>query len=172
MDDIDMRMFAQRAGASVTYAAGSVVFNKGDPGSCMYVVQSGELRALRDGRNGTAHPRHGAADVDQAALARKASRTGHTCHSPQAGQRARTVCWRMRSSVLISLSTPLSIWRPVVGQTKMRCSMASFRRRISRLASNVFLRATRRLRRGNKKPEHDVVRMTATQSKDILCAIR
>ena len=43
-NDIDMRMFAQRAGANVTFAAGSVVFNKGDPGgSCMYVVQSGVI---------------------------------------------------------------------------------------------------------------------------------
>jgi CRP-like cAMP-binding protein len=42
-DDIDMRMFAQRAGASVSFAAGSVVFNKGDPGTCMYVVQSGVI---------------------------------------------------------------------------------------------------------------------------------
>ena len=40
-DAIDMRMFAQRAGTNVAYPAGSVVFNKGDPGSCMYVVQSG-----------------------------------------------------------------------------------------------------------------------------------
>lgn len=44
--EIDMRMFAQRAGASVTYAAGSIVFNKGDPGSCMYVVQSGEIEMV------------------------------------------------------------------------------------------------------------------------------
>jgi CRP-like cAMP-binding protein len=40
-DAIDMRMFAQRAGTNVAYPAGSVVFNKGDPGSCMYVVQFG-----------------------------------------------------------------------------------------------------------------------------------
>ena len=46
MDDIDMRMFAQRAGASVTFAAGGVVFNKGDPGSCMYVVQSGVIEMV------------------------------------------------------------------------------------------------------------------------------
>jgi CRP/FNR family transcriptional regulator, cyclic AMP receptor protein len=46
MDEIDMRMFAQRAGASVTYAAGSVVFNKGDAGSCMYVVQSGVIEMM------------------------------------------------------------------------------------------------------------------------------
>lgn len=29
-NDIDMRMFAQRAGANVAFAAGSVVFTKGD----------------------------------------------------------------------------------------------------------------------------------------------
>ena len=45
-DEIDMRMFAQRAGASVTYAAGSVVFSKDDPGSCMYVVQSGMIEMV------------------------------------------------------------------------------------------------------------------------------
>jgi CRP/FNR family transcriptional regulator, cyclic AMP receptor protein len=42
-NDIDMRMFAQRTGANVTFAAGSVVFNKDDAGSCMYVVQSGVI---------------------------------------------------------------------------------------------------------------------------------
>ncbi len=42
-NEIDMRMFAQRAGASVSYPAGSVVFNKGDAGICMYVVQSGVI---------------------------------------------------------------------------------------------------------------------------------
>jgi len=45
-NEIDMRMFAQRAGASVTYAAGSIVFNKNDPGSCMYIVQSGAIEML------------------------------------------------------------------------------------------------------------------------------
>jgi len=46
MDEIDMRVFAQRAGASVTYPAGGVVFNKGDPGSCMFVVQSGVIEMV------------------------------------------------------------------------------------------------------------------------------
>jgi CRP-like cAMP-binding protein len=41
-----MRMFAQRAGAGVSYPAGSVVFNKGDAGTCMYVVQSGEIEMV------------------------------------------------------------------------------------------------------------------------------
>ena len=45
-NEIDMRMFAQRAGASVTYAAGSMVFNQGDPGTCMYVVQSGVIEMM------------------------------------------------------------------------------------------------------------------------------
>lgn len=43
---IDMRMFAQRVGATVTFSAGSVVFNKGDLGSCMYIVQSGLIEIL------------------------------------------------------------------------------------------------------------------------------
>ena len=45
-NDIDMRMFAQRAGATVTFSAGSIVFNKGEPGSCMYIVQSGLIEML------------------------------------------------------------------------------------------------------------------------------
>ena len=44
--DIDMRTFARNAGANVSYPAGSIVFNKGDPGSCMYVVQSGVLEMV------------------------------------------------------------------------------------------------------------------------------
>jgi CRP-like cAMP-binding protein len=44
--DIDMRMWAQRAGVNVNFAAGSVVFNKGDPGNCMYVVQSGTIEMV------------------------------------------------------------------------------------------------------------------------------
>jgi CRP/FNR family cyclic AMP-dependent transcriptional regulator len=42
-DEIDMRMFAQRAGTNVMFPAGSIVFNKGDAGSCMYIVQSGVI---------------------------------------------------------------------------------------------------------------------------------
>jgi CRP/FNR family transcriptional regulator, cyclic AMP receptor protein len=44
--DIDMRMFAQRAGVNVNFAAGSIVFNKGDAGSCMYIVQSGVIEMV------------------------------------------------------------------------------------------------------------------------------
>ncbi len=46
MSEIDMRKFASSAGVNITYPAGSVVFSKGDPGSCMYVVQSGVLEML------------------------------------------------------------------------------------------------------------------------------
>jgi CRP/FNR family cyclic AMP-dependent transcriptional regulator len=45
-NEIDMRMFAQRTGASVTYPTGGIVFTKGDPGSCMYIVQSGVLEMV------------------------------------------------------------------------------------------------------------------------------
>jgi len=41
--DIDMRAFARGAGATVRVAAGGVVFEKGDVGDCMYIVQSGVI---------------------------------------------------------------------------------------------------------------------------------
>ena len=41
-----MRMFARKAGATITFPAGTVVFNKGDPGSTMYVVQSGVIEMV------------------------------------------------------------------------------------------------------------------------------
>jgi CRP/FNR family transcriptional regulator, cyclic AMP receptor protein len=44
--DIDMRLFARKAGTSIDFPAGSMVFNKGDPGSTMYVVQSGVIEMV------------------------------------------------------------------------------------------------------------------------------
>jgi CRP/FNR family transcriptional regulator, cyclic AMP receptor protein len=44
--DIDMRLFAKKAGTSLNYPAGSAIFNKGDPGECMYVVQSGVIEMV------------------------------------------------------------------------------------------------------------------------------
>jgi CRP-like cAMP-binding protein len=44
--DIDMRQFARGAGPNLTFAAGSIVFNKGDPGNCMYIVQSGVIEMM------------------------------------------------------------------------------------------------------------------------------
>src|ERR1700742_4962780 len=41
MSGLDMRMFARSAGVNVSHPAGSIVFNQGDPGNCMYIVQSG-----------------------------------------------------------------------------------------------------------------------------------
>jgi hypothetical protein len=38
--EIDMRQFAKSAGINLTFKAGSIVFSTGDPGNCMYVVQS------------------------------------------------------------------------------------------------------------------------------------
>jgi CRP-like cAMP-binding protein len=43
---IDMRQFAKSAGANITFGAGSIVFNKGDPGQCMYIVQSGAIEMV------------------------------------------------------------------------------------------------------------------------------
>jgi CRP-like cAMP-binding protein len=43
---IDMRMFARNAGANLSFTAGSIVFNKGDAGSCMYVVQTGIIEMV------------------------------------------------------------------------------------------------------------------------------
>jgi len=44
--DIDMRTFAKGAGATVYVAAGGTVFDKGDAGDCMYIVQSGTIDML------------------------------------------------------------------------------------------------------------------------------
>ena len=38
---IDMRTFARGAGATISYPVGSTIFTKDDPGTCMYIVQSG-----------------------------------------------------------------------------------------------------------------------------------
>jgi CRP/FNR family transcriptional regulator len=37
--EIDMRTFARGAGATVTFPAGSTIFNRGDAGTCMYVIE-------------------------------------------------------------------------------------------------------------------------------------
>jgi CRP-like cAMP-binding protein len=44
--DIDMRKFARSVGANVAFSAGSIVFNKDDPGQCMYIVQSGVIEMV------------------------------------------------------------------------------------------------------------------------------
>ncbi len=44
--EIDMRQFARSAGANMTFGPGSIVFNQGDPGQCMYVVQSGVIEMV------------------------------------------------------------------------------------------------------------------------------
>jgi CRP/FNR family cyclic AMP-dependent transcriptional regulator len=41
--DIDMRTFAKSAGVAIKAPAGSVIFNKGDAGECMYIVQAGVI---------------------------------------------------------------------------------------------------------------------------------
>ncbi len=45
-NEIDMRTFARSAGTNLTFAAGAIIFNKGDPGPCMYIVQSGVIEMI------------------------------------------------------------------------------------------------------------------------------
>ena len=44
--NIDMRTFARGAVPTLTFAAGSTVFEQGDPGNCMYIVQSGVIEMM------------------------------------------------------------------------------------------------------------------------------
>ena len=44
-----MQMFARNAGVNMAFPAGSVVFQEGDPGDCMYVVQSGVIEVVING---------------------------------------------------------------------------------------------------------------------------
>ena len=44
--EIDMRHFARSAGANLSFHPGSIVFNKGDTGQCMYIVQSGMIEMV------------------------------------------------------------------------------------------------------------------------------
>ena len=44
--NIDMRQFARSRGAAISFPAGAIVFSRGDPGSCMYIVQSGVIEMV------------------------------------------------------------------------------------------------------------------------------
>ena len=46
VSDLDMRVFAKNAGVNMMFPAGGVVFNQGDPGECMYIVQSGVIEMM------------------------------------------------------------------------------------------------------------------------------
>lgn len=50
MSEIDMRMFAKKAGVSLTFPPGSIIFSEGDAGNVCYVVQSGVIEMLIHGR--------------------------------------------------------------------------------------------------------------------------
>jgi CRP/FNR family transcriptional regulator, cyclic AMP receptor protein len=43
---IDMRHFAESAGTNIIVKAGNDVFARGDPGACMYIVQSGIIEMV------------------------------------------------------------------------------------------------------------------------------
>ncbi len=44
--DVDMRAFAKGTGATLKVQAGATIFNRGDSGECMYIVQSGTIDML------------------------------------------------------------------------------------------------------------------------------
>ncbi len=44
--EIDMRQFARGAGAGIRIAAGNVLFARGEPGECMYIIQSGTIEMM------------------------------------------------------------------------------------------------------------------------------
>ena len=46
MPDINMQMFARNAGVNMNFPAGSVIFQEGETGNCLYVVQSGVIEML------------------------------------------------------------------------------------------------------------------------------
>jgi CRP-like cAMP-binding protein len=41
-----MRAFAKSAGATARFGAGATIFSQGDPGDCMYIVQSGTIEMV------------------------------------------------------------------------------------------------------------------------------
>ena len=43
---IEMRQFAKSAGTNILVKAGNDVFHRGDPGACMYIVQSGVIEMV------------------------------------------------------------------------------------------------------------------------------
>jgi CRP/FNR family cyclic AMP-dependent transcriptional regulator len=43
---VDMRSFAKSAGANIRFTAGNVIFNRGDAGDCLYIVQSGVIEMV------------------------------------------------------------------------------------------------------------------------------
>ncbi len=46
--DIDMRAFARGAGATIKVAQGGIIFNQGEVGDCMYIVQLGTIDMVMD----------------------------------------------------------------------------------------------------------------------------
>ncbi len=41
-----MRQFARSVGSNLSVPAGQIIFAKGDPGQCMYIVQSGAIEIV------------------------------------------------------------------------------------------------------------------------------
>jgi len=46
LKEIDMRQFARGAGTTLRFQPGTIVFDKGETGDCMYIVQSGVIEMM------------------------------------------------------------------------------------------------------------------------------
>ena len=44
--EIDIRQFARSVGTNMTVQPGQIVFSRGDPGQCMYIIQSGTIEIV------------------------------------------------------------------------------------------------------------------------------
>jgi CRP/FNR family transcriptional regulator, cyclic AMP receptor protein len=44
--EIDIRQFARSVGTNMSLQTGQVVFSRGDPGQCMYIIQSGSIEIV------------------------------------------------------------------------------------------------------------------------------
>ena len=44
--EIDIRQFARSVGTNMTVQPGQIVFSRGDPGQCMYIIQSGAIEIV------------------------------------------------------------------------------------------------------------------------------
>ena len=49
-NEINMQMFARNAGTNMSFQPGAIVFQEGDPGNTLFVIQSGAVEILIDGK--------------------------------------------------------------------------------------------------------------------------
>ena len=122
-DQIDMRLFAKRAGTSLNFPAGSVVFNKGDPGSTMFVVQSGVIEMVIGERIVEvcgANEAIGFMSVIDNAPRSSTARVKEACELSRSSTSANSVSWSTKCR--ISRSTSWARWRGAFAAWARRCN--------------------------------------------------